>query len=156
MTTHMAACITMYHSAQYSDPLVLIPLVLLPKLGYVYLKSDKANMGYYILQSSNDICFMLHKTTTRESRVFCVQYAGMTVLHIDLRNESFLVSQQPDVHGKNMWAALVKLQRWFRRILHKYKTTRRIALAMCLHKRLGNRACLGSIGVDILALVALI
>ena len=133
-----------YHAAQFSDPLVLLPLVLLPKLGYVYIKSDKANMGYYILQSSKDICFMLHETTTHESRVFCVQYAGMTVLHIDLRGGSFLVSQQPDVDGKKMWAVLVKLQWWFRLSLHKYKVTRRAALAMCLHKRLGNRACLSS------------
>ena len=145
------ACITRYHTAQYSNPLVL-----LPKSGYVYLKSDNANLGYYILRSSSDICFMLERTRTRESRFFLIQYFGLTVLNIDLREGSFLASQQTDVHGKKMWAALVKLQRWFRLSLHKYRVTRRAALAMCLHERLGNTACLGSIGVDMLELVALI
>lgn len=145
------ACPIMYHSAQYPDPFVL-----LPKSGYVYLKSDRADLGYYILRSSSDICFMLEKSRTRESRFFCIQYAGMTVLNIDLREGSFLASQQLDVHGKKMWAALVKLQRWFRQFQHKYRVPRRTALAMCLHERLGDGACLSSIGADVLELVALI
>ena len=148
MTSSMVKCITMYHTAQYSDPLVL-----LPKSGYVYLKSDKADMGYYILQSSAQICEMLERTTRTESRFFCTQGAFLIMLNIDLHRGGFLLSQQFAAHGKKMWAALVKLQRWFRWLPQNYKVPRRTAVAMCLHKRLGDGASLGTIGADMLELV---
>jgi hypothetical protein len=130
----MAECITLYHTAQYSDPLVL-----LPRSGYVYLKSDKASMGYCILRSSTNICAKLKQTTLNKSRVSCEQHAGTVCLTIDIVTGDFLVVQQDDSHGKKMWAALVKLKRWFRRFPQKYKlqVSMRTAVAMCLHERLG-------------------
>ena len=140
----------MYHTAQYSDPLVL-----LPKSGYVYLKSDEADKGYYILQSSAQICEM-ERTTRTESHFFCTHGASLIMLNINIHGGSFLLSQQFAAHGKKMWAALVKLQRWFRWVPQNYKVPRRMAVAMCLHKRLGDGAGLGTVRADMLELVALL
>ena len=141
----MAECITVYHTAQYANPLVL-----LPKSGYIYHKSDRANVGYYILQTSAHICAMLRRTLRCESRFFCTQAGGMIILHIAISRGSFLVARQFDVHGKRVLGAIVKLQRWF---WHGYKVPRRAAVAMCLHKRLGHLADLGCIGADMLQLI---
>ena len=145
LTSSMVKGITKYHTAQYADPMVL-----LPRSGCVYLKSDKAPMGYYIMQSSSNICEMLELTTRTESHFFCTQLATMVILHIDVHAGAFLASQQLVHYGKKMWAALVKLQRWFRRFPQKYHVPRRIAVAMCLHERLGEGSKLGSIGADML------
>ena len=51
-----------------------------------------------------------------------------------------------------MLAALVKLHRWFRRFPQTYNV--RTAVAMCLHERLGEVSKLGTIGADIIKLVA--
>jgi hypothetical protein len=144
----MAECIAMYHTADYSDPLVV-----LPNLGYVYLKSDRASMGYYILRNSTQICEMLKKMSLRESRIFCAQHAGLVFLNIDLRTGCFLAVQQYESHGKKMWAALVKLQRWFRWFPYHYAVPRRTAVAMCLHERLGEGSKLGTIGADVIELI---
>ena len=141
----MAECITLYHTAQYSHPLVL-----LPRSGFVYLKSDQASIGYYVFRTSTSICERLNQTTLHESRLFCQESAGAVCLTIDIIARCWLVSQQDDIHGKKMWAALVKLQRWFRRFPQKYHVPRRTAVAMCLHERLGEGSKLGSIGADML------
>jgi len=133
-----------YHTTQHPNPLVL-----LPKSGYIYLKNDRASMGYYIFRSNPIICEMLEKTTLPESRVFCAHYADVVVLIINIATGSFLMVQQHDSAGKNMWAALVKLQRWFRWLPRQ----RRTAVAMCLHERLGNGSKLSSIGADIIELI---
>ena len=129
------------------------PLVLLPKSGYIYLKSDGPLFGYYIFRSSPIICEILEKTTLPESRVFCARTFDIVTLTIDIITGSFLMVQQYDAFGKNMWAALVKLQRWFRWVPHHYTMPRRAAIAMCLHERLGKGSKLSSIGADIIELI---
>jgi hypothetical protein len=126
--------------------------VVLPKSGYVYLKSDKASLGYFIWKCNPQICEMLKMTTLSESRVVCAQSCSMVMLTIDAINGSFLMVMQYDSIGKNMWAALVKLQRWFRWV--RYAIPRCTAVAMCLHERLGKDSKLGNIGADIIQLVA--
>ena len=143
----MAECITLYHTAQYSHPLVL-----LPRSGFVYLKSDQASIGYYIFRTSTSICERLNQTTLHESRLFCQESAGAVCLTIDIIARCSFVSQQDDIHGKKMLAALVKLQLWVRRFPQTYNV--RTAVAMCLHERLGEVSKLGTIGVDIIKLVA--
>ena len=143
----MAECITLYHTAQYSHPLVL-----LPRSGFVYLKSDKASIGYYIFRPSTSICERLNQTTLHESRLSCQESVGAVCLTIDIIARCWLVSQQDDIHGKKMLAALVKLERWFRRFPQTYNV--RTAVAMCLHERLGEVSKLGIIGADIIKLVA--
>jgi len=143
----MAKCITLYHTAQYSHPLVL-----LPRSGFVYLKSDQSSIGYYIFRTSTNICKRLNQTTLHESRLSCQESVGAVCLTIDIIARCWLVSQQDDIHGKKMLAALVKLQRWFRRFPQTYNV--RTAVAMCLHERLGEVSKLGTIGADIIKLVA--
>ena len=145
----MAESITIYHTTQYSNPLVL-----LPKSGYIYLKNDESSIGYYIFRSNTNICKRLKDTTLHESRVRCEESAGAVCLTIDIIARSWLVSQQDDIYGKKMLAALVKLQRWFWCLRYNYVVPRRIAVAMCLHKRLGDGRSLSSIGDDMLELVA--
>ena len=143
----MAECITLYHTAQYSHPLVL-----LPRSGFVYLKSDQASIGYYVFRTSTSICERLNQTTLHESRLSCQESVGAVCLTIDIIARCWLVSQQDDIHGKKMLAALVKLHRWFRRFPQTYNV--RTAVAMCLHERLGEVSKLGTIGADIIKLVA--
>ena len=143
----MAECITKYHTAKYADPMVL-----LPRSGFVYLKSDQASIGYYIFRTNTNICERLNQTTLHESRLSCQESVGAVCLTIDIIGRCWLVSQQDDIHGKKMLAALVKLHRWFRRFPQTYNV--RTAVAMCLHKRLGEVSKLGTIGADIIKLVA--
>ena len=143
----MVKGITMYHTAQYADPMVL-----LPRSGFVYLKSDQASIGYYVFRTSTSICERLNQTTLHESRLSCQESVGAVCLTIDIIGRCWLVSQQDDIHGKKMLAALVKLQRWFRRFPQTYNV--RTAVAMCLHERLGEVSKLGTIGADIIKLVA--
>lgn len=113
-------------------------------------------MGCYIFRSSINISEMLKETTLHESRICCEDSVGGVCLTIEIKERNWLVSQQGDWHGKDMLAALVKLQRWFRWFPQNYKDQiqRRTAVAMCIHKRLGKEASLGSIGKDLLELVA--
>ena len=69
LTLSMAEGIIKYNTAQYADPLVL-----LSKSGYVYLKCDRASMGYYILRCNTNICEKLKETTQRESHVCCEEF----------------------------------------------------------------------------------
>ena len=47
---------------------------------------------------------------------------------------------------------LVKLQRWFRKVIVR-RRERRLAVIMCLHARLGTSSGLGKLGGDLLGLV---
>ena len=69
-------------------------------------------------------------TTLSESHVVCAQFSNMVTLTMDVITGSFLMVMQYDSIGKNMWAALVKLQRWFRWLPQNYKVPRRMAVAM--------------------------
>ena len=146
----MAEGIIKYPTSQYADQMVL-----LPKSGYIYLKCARADMGYYILRCNTNICERLKETTRRESYVCCEEFDGGVCLTIDIIGRRWLVSNQEASHGKKMWAALVKLQRWFLWFPQKYKleVTRRTAVAMCLHERLGVGSNLGCMGADILVMV---
>jgi hypothetical protein len=130
------------------------PLVLLPRSGYLYLKCERAPMGCYILRSSAQICEILEKSKPHDSHFFCAQLLHMAILHVNLRDGTFLVVQQLAVHGMKMRTAIVKLQWWFRRLSRHYSVLRRATVAMCLHERLGEASKLGCIGADIIKLIA--
>lgn len=71
-------------------------------------------------------------------------------LSIDVCGGTYNILQLYELPGKQVWSALVKIQRWLRRI---YSRPKLIAVAMCLHKRLGAAAGVGCIGMDNVELV---
>jgi hypothetical protein len=135
-----------YHSARYSEPLVM-----LPRSGLVYMKSDKSSTGCYMIKYSKQIHAMLNAMTPERGYFLFAEEPGVRVLTIVDGRGTCLSVQQLDITEKRLWTALLKIQAWLRGIC---KTRRLVTVAMCLHERLGEAAELGRIGADNIELIA--